>query len=484
MLNDMKYFLRRRVHTSWQIAAGCVMIFVGVAAKSSSFVSVGWLLAGVVLLVVASVGQRMAFLSLALIGGLLIGCWRSSVGLEAVYTYRGLEGKSVILHGVVAGDATESRQHTTTFELKNVSLRERSLPGKVWVTLTSKHTLERSDEVTIRGVLKPGFGAYAATMSSAKLEKVVRLEPGDVALHVRDWFAGKVRQAIPEPGASLGLGFLVGQQSILPNSLILALKAAGLTHIVVASGYNVTILVRLGRRLFARTSKYLATLVSSALIVSFIAITGVSPSMARAGFIGFISLLAWYYGRKIHPFVLLALAVAVTVLVNPSYAWGDIGWQLSFAAFAGVMIMAPLMQAYFFGDKKPNTIRQILGETLAAWLWTLPILIMSFGYMSNVAIVANLMILPLMPLVMLLTFIAGITAIVLPVFASYIGLPADWLLTYMVKITEFFAGLSWAKTDISLTPWATLCCYMLLAGICYFMWQKTRFNLRESNIVQ
>lgn len=460
------------------------MIFVGVATKSTGFVSIGWLLAGIMLLVIASVGQRMAFLSLALIGGLLIGSWRSSVGLEAIHAYRHLESKSVVLRGSVAGDASESRQHTTTFELKNVSFGGKSLPGKIWVTLASKHALERSDEVTLHGVLKPGFGAYSATMSFAKLKEVARPEPGDVALHVRDWFAEKVRQAVSEPAASLGLGFLVGQQSMLPDSLILALKAAGLTHIVVASGYNVTILVRLGRRLFARVSKYLATLVSSALIVSFIAITGMSPSMARAGFIGFISLLAWYYGRKIHPFVLLALAVAVTVLVNPSYAWGDIGWQLSFAAFAGVMIMAPLMQAYFFGDKKPSTIRQILGETLAAWLWTLPILVLTFGYTSNVAILANLCILPFVPLAMLLTFVAGIGAIFVSAITWVVGLPAEILLTYIVKVSEWFGHLSWAQTEIAVQPWMVLGAYGVLAAMCLYMWRKTKLDLRTANIIE
>ena len=60
--------------------------------------------------------------------------------------------------------------------------------------------------------------------------------------------------------------------------------------------------------------------------------------------------------------------VAITVLINPSYAWGDVGWQLSFAAFAGVMLLAPLLQSYYFGDKKPGTVRQILGETIAATL--------------------------------------------------------------------------------------------------------------------
>ncbi len=79
-----------------------------------------------------------------------------------------------------------------------------------------------------------------------------------------------------------------------------------------------------------------------------------SPSMSRAGLVAGLSLLAWYYGRRIHPLVLLPLAMAITVMVQPSYAWGDLGWQLSFAAFAGVLIGAPLIQAYFLATRKSS----------------------------------------------------------------------------------------------------------------------------------
>jgi hypothetical protein len=88
------------------------------------------------------------------------------------------------------------------------------------------------------------------------------------------------------------------------------------------------------------------------MILSFMAITGWSASMTRAGLVAGLSLWAWYYGRKFHPVTLLAIAASVTATVYPPYAWGDIGWALSFAAFAGVMIIAPIVTSYFFGSEK------------------------------------------------------------------------------------------------------------------------------------
>jgi len=205
--------------------------------------------------------------------------------------------------------------------------------------------------------------------------------------------------------------------------------------------------------------------------------------MSRAGLVSGLSLAAWYYGRKFHPIVLLFLAIAATLLINPSYAWGDLGWQLSFAAFAGVMIVAPLMHRYLFGDKKPGMIRQILGETVSAQLATAPILIASFGQLSNVAIISNLLVLPLVPFAMLLTFIAGVGSLVVPAIAGFVGMPATWLLHYMVSVAEYLASLPWAMSVVQLPWWGVVLCYVVIIGVCLYMWRVTKFNLRDTNLV-
>ena len=220
------------------------------------------------------------------------------------------------------------------------------------------------------------------------------------------------------------------------------------------------------------------------MIISFIAITGNSPSMSRAGLVSGLSLLAWYYGRKFHPIILLLIAIAITLLINPSYAWGDLGWQLSFAAFAGVIILAPLLQRYLFGEKKPGTIRQILIETVSAQIATFPILIASFGQLSNVAIISNLLILPLVPVAMLLTFIAGIFNLTLPSIAIYIAMPAQWMLGYMINVAEYLASLPWAVSIVNLSWWGVVVCYTFIMIVCLYIWRVTNYNLRDVNLVE
>lgn len=485
----MRWWLRRKVHVSWLVAWACGGVVAGVVAAqfvpSGWFYSAGWLLSGLALMAMGLWRQRRSAVIVVVVAGGLIGLWRGSISQLTLQPYAKLVGQTVNARGVVSEDTDVGKRDELILRLRDITVSGYPLAGEMWVSVNGKADIKRSDIVTVNGKMQKGFGSFAGSMYQAKLLKAQRPYPGDVARQLRDGFADKVRQVIAEPQASLGIGFLVGQRRALPPELDTALRVAGLMHVVVASGYNLMILVRLARRLFARVSKYLAAFASSALIVGFIAVTGFSPSMSRAGLVAAFSLLAWYYGRRFHPLVLLPFVAAITLVINPSYGWNNLGWQLSFAAFAGVMILAPLAQRYFFGEKPPGTIRQVLGETIAAQIVTLPILIAAFGAFSNVAVVANVLVLPLVPLAMLLTFAAGMTAMVLPAaLAQLVSAPAEWLLKYMTTAAESLAKLPWAQTSVTIGSEAVIAAYVVLAAACLYMWRQTKYNLRDTNIVE
>ncbi len=481
------WVLKRRPHISWLIAIACGGLLVGVFlaqyVPTTIFSSLFWLIAAVMIAALALQRRYMYLIPVLVVACVVIGLWRGSVQEIDLTDLKQLNGQTVTLDGHVRDDVDTNARGESVIRMDSLHRDGQAIAGTMWVSAKGSFDIKRGDQIRVSGVVGGGFGSFAASMFQAHVESVQRSQPGDVARIVRDWFADAVRLAIPEPAASLGIGYLVGQKRALPADLIEALQIVGLTHVVVASGYNLTILVRLARRLFERVSKYLSALAASAMIASFVAVTGMSPSMSRAGLVAGLSLAAWYYGRRFHPVILLAFAAAVTVMINPSYAWGDLGWQLSFAAFAGVMILAPLFQRFFFGDTQPSIIRQILGETVAAIIVTAPIVIGAFGQFSNVAIIANLLVVPLVPLAMLLTFIAGIGALLFPMAATLFGTPARLLLDYMVAVANYLAQLPWAQTKFELAPIAVAVCYVVLIGVCVLLWRKTRFDLRDANIV-
>lgn len=480
--------LRTNVHTSWLIATMCMGVIVGAVSlpymPRSFFDSIAWVLIAMLLLVMAFWRHRIYVLPMVFIAGCLIGLWRGDITQQQLSPYQKLIGHQLTIVGKVSEDVDIGKNDEQILRLDVMRINDHELTGDMWASTTDRADIKRGDIVTIKGKLAEGFGSFSGSMYRVSLVKVQRPQPGDVARQVRDQFADSVRTAIPEPQASLGIGYLVGQRRSLPPELSEALQIAGLTHVIVASGYNLTILVRITRRLFEKISKYLSAMSAGGMIVAFIAITGMSPSMSRAGLVASLSLLAWYYGRKFHPLVLLPFAAAVTLLVNPSYGWNDLGWQLSFAAFAGVMIVAPLGQRYLFGEEKPKIFRQILGETIAAQIATLPILVLAFGQFSNVAIIANMLILPLVPLAMLLTFITGIGALIAPAFAMYIGVPVSYLLQYMTSLASYLAGLPWAQSDLIISPLVVTAYYGMLVASCIYIGRKTKYHLRDSNIIE
>lgn len=480
--------LRRRVHPSWLIALASLCVVIGTAIvpyiDHALFSSMSWLMVALALLAVVLWKRMVYLLPLIVVAGILIGLWRGSVLDSELVVYEKLIGRAIEVTGTVSDDPDFGKRNEQRLRLANLFVQGQPIAGKLWASLGDGGDIKRGDKVTVVGKLDEGFGGFAAVMYKANVVDAYRPVPGDVARQLRDGFADKVRTGINDPQASLGLGYLLGQKRALPPELEEALVVTGLTHVVVASGYNLTILVRFARRIFINVSKYLATVASGGMVVGFIAITGMSPSMSRAGLVAGLSLAAWYYGRRFHPLVLLPFAAAVTVLVDPTYAWNDLGWQLSFTAFAGVMILAPLMQRYFYGDKKPGTVRQILGETISASIVTLPILVLSFGLFSNVAVITNLLVLPFVPLAMVLTFICGLGVIIAPGLATIIGMPAELVLTYMIKVIEYFAALPWAQTTLTVQPWMAGLAYVGIIGACIYLSRKTRYDLRDSNIVE
>lgn len=478
--------LKLPVHKSWIVASSAAGIVAGLALSHQLTVlaSWPWVLVGLGLLIGATILSRRVVLPLAILAGLLIGGARGATDLEKQAVWSGAIGQTVTLRGTVVEDIDRGKNGEITLRLANLRYKNRPLSGEVWLSLSGEAPIRRSDIIQVEVLLRDGFGSFVASGYKAELVDLVRPKHGDVALDVRDWFADAVRKVIDEPMASLGLGFLTGQRRSLPPELDDALRTVGLTHIVVASGYNLTILVRLIKRLFEKHSRFQTVFFASLLIGGFIAITGMTPSMMRAGLVTGLALGAWYIGRQFHPVRLLVLAAAITGLITPSYVWGNLGWQLSFLAFSGVMILAPLMQRYFFGENPPGLIRQILGETLSATIMTLPLLLLYFGKFSVVALLANMLVLPLLPLAMLATFVAGLGEIVSGFSYQIIGLPAELVLGYMLKVTEFFASLPWAIVEVEVPGWQAGIMYLALIGAMLYMWRATKLNLRNSSIIE
>jgi competence protein ComEC len=232
---------------------------------------------------------------------------------------------------------------------------------------------------------------------------------------------------------------LIGERSTIPADVSDLLKV-GLVHIVAVSGYNLTILLQASRKLLGKRSLYQATALSLALIAIFLLFTGDSPSIVRAAVVSVLSIGASFYGRSFKPAVLLLLAATITALVDPLQIWGDVSWYLSFLAFTGVLLVGPLLHERFVHASLQNSIIvAVMIESISAEMMTLPYVLYIFGQMSFISLLANVLVVALVPLGMLLTLIAGLAGMLLPLIAGWLAWPANVLLTYMLDTAQVLA---------------------------------------------
>ena len=216
------------------------------------------------------------------------------------------------------------------------------------------------------------------------------------------------------------------------------------------------------------------------LILLFLMFAGVSASVVRAAAIGVLSLWAWYYGRVFKPLCIILLAAAFTSYNNPIYIWSDLGWYLSFLAFFGILIVAPLVTARIYKDSKPKLVSLILIDTLSAQLMTAPIIMFSFGRFSFIALIANLLTVPLVPLAMLLCLISGVVGVIAAPISGWIALPCRWLLTYMLDIVSALSRLPNASVQQYVNVTQMVLLYGIIFGIVIILWHK---QTRSSGII-
>ncbi len=299
-------------------------------------------------------------------------------------------------------------------------------------------------------------------------------------------FEETVGQAITEPQASFVNGILLGSRQNIPKDIKDDFAATSTSHILAISGYNITLvsLVVMWFLLFFMRRK-VAFWFSVLAIILFTILTGASASVVRSALMGGIVLLANNSGRLYNPKNSLTLAAFLMVLVNPMILRYDIGFQLSFFATMGIIYVAPLLGRLTKDVDLINPIsrgalyfRQTFLMTFSAQLMVLPLLLFYFHNFSLVALPANLIILPFIPLAMTLGFFTGIGGLIWSKLGILIGALA-WLVSSLVLwLIKFFAHLPFASFPSNLSWWGVVLFYVIV--ISYLIYLKKKQDKKTS----
>lgn len=420
--------------------------------------------------------RRLAF-PLIILAVFSFGVWRGfETDFNRTYAAQFVDQK-VQLAGIVSDDPGIDKYGNYTFELTEVYLNDAKLGYPVRIKSLSTG-LQRGYQVSVEGKLRPAKGIVPVQISYAKVEIISKKQTGLEKL--RQKFIASVRSNIPPAISGFGIGLLVGAKSLIPGDLQDDMSAVGLSHVVAASGYNLTILVIAMHRLLARFSKYIATAAASWLIGAFIIISGFSAAIFRAAMVSSVSLLTNFYGHKVSPLTLISIPAAITVAWNPDFLFRDLGWQLSFTAFFGVLILAPIVESRWV--QNPSMLKALLIESTCAHIMTLPLIMWKFENISLIAPITNLFVLPFLPLAMLLTFFSGLSGMFLPpIIASTVSMPATGLLGFCIGVAQWFASVPFAQVKQGLTGQFVAIFYALILVFSWLLYKQSKqLDVRQS----
>lgn len=264
----------------------------------------------------------------------------------------------------------------------------------------------------------------------------------------------------------LASGVLIGAQGNISMVLKKQLIATGLIHVVVASGYNLTLVGEYIRKtLQVFISKKYSLLVSLFVIWWYVVLAGMNPSVIRAGWMGSLSILASVCGRPYSQLRALLLSALVMLVFDPSLLT-NISFQLSLSATIGVILVnCKQTHAYIANEKfdllqkSINAIKENAVTTFGANLFTLPIIIFWFGRISVISIVANTALLWIIPLLMISAFCFLITIHVHYLFALIFILSTKVIGGLFLLGVELFAKV----------PFATVTSFkMNVLHVCFF----------------
>ncbi len=280
----------------------------------------------------------------------------------------------------------------------------------------------------------------------------------------------------PEPKSSFMAGLLYGNRSDLPQELKDNLSRTGVTHIIAISGFNITIIatILLSIAIYVGLRRRQAFWVVSFCIIIFVLFTGATASVVRAGIMGIIVLLARYLGRSSQIAPVLVATATLMVLVNPYVIMWDAGFQLSFLSTLGLIYGAPIIQKYSL-VKIPGKIGELIVEnfytTIAAIIFTLPLILFQFGTLSIVAPLVNVLILWVIPWLMLGGFVALATGTFLLPLGRFIAGGIGVGMDYVLGVVSWFGSLSWSAASLRIPIYVMILSYGLLI---YIVWRNKK----------
>lgn len=278
--------------------------------------------------------------------------------------------------------------------------------------------------------------------------------------NIKSFFLKKVSTVLPSPHAELLGGLLLGVKQSLGRELETDFRRVGLIHVIVLSGYNITIILvavfaLLNR--FSRTVKYVS---GTLFVILFAMMVGLGSTVVRSTIMAVIAILGKVLGRDYNVNRALFFAALVMVLWNPMILFHDPSFQLSFLATFGLINFSERVGYFLRFLPERFGFKDIVTSTLSTQIAVLPLILQMTGELSLIALPVNVIVLPFIPATMLFGFVTGVLTLVSWHVGFVFGFFAYLLLAFELWMVETFSSLPFAVTQIPApTPTMTILFY-------------------------
>lgn len=395
-----------------------------------------------------------------------------------------LVGQKISVEGIVS-DEPDVRENNSRLKIKfeEINGREVSRRENMLITVNHYPKYNYGDKIKIKGVLqKPkNFKSddskkfdYVSYLAKDNIHyqmfypeiKFVSSGNGNFIKEklfaIKNSFLGQIRKIIPEPYSSLLGGLVVGAKESLGKNLQEDFRKTGIIHIVVLSGYNVTIIAEFVMGIFSFLPSMFAMSIGAINIIFFAIMTGASATIVRASIMALFVLLARATGRVNQITRTLFLAGFLMLLQNPTILVFDPSFQLSFMATLGLIVLSPKIEKFFHFIPSKFQLKESLVAVVSTQIFVLPLLLYMMGNFSLVSIPVNLLVLLFIPVTMLFGFLAGVVSFVNVIIALPFAYITYGLLAYELKIVEVFASLPFSSVHITYFPfWLMISVYII-----------------------
>ncbi len=396
----------------------------------------------------------------------ILGFVRADFGALQKSQFENLEQRYLNLSGiVVVPPKITDKGSRMTVEVEEMGNSKLTRPERILVSYEGYESFEYGDRLKIGGPLESpeafenengyifNYPMYLQKdgiffiMQKAKIEKIGEGEGNmflSVLFKIKNSFISRMQTVLSSGDTALMSGILLGAQDSIPKNTKEDFQKSGLTHILVLSGYNITVVGNsVAWVALLWFSKFVSLGFGAIAIVLFALLSGGGASTVRATVMALIAMLGKVLGRENDAIRALFLVGFLMILINPLTIMYDPSFHLSFLATLGMILFSNRIEAKLVFIKF-ITLRNILATTLATQLLVAPYFLWSMGKVSIISFVSNIFVLPIVPFTMFLGFLTGTFGYIFFYLAYIPGFITHLFLWYITTSAHLFASIPFA----------------------------------------